>query len=162
MTETHPFVTYLEGLRDNRGALAALRRGLAGAPGTVPETYRYVVPWLPEDISRRREEAYFLVASLFAYHSLEGGSGNMGDHYARARAMAQDDTAIERRFTNLLATHPEDLGFCLRQAISFLRSKEIPVNWQQLLKDFVNWGHPERFVQRNWARSFWGRGQQAS
>jgi CRISPR system Cascade subunit CasB len=81
----------------------------------------------------------------------------MGAHFARARDPQSDNTAIERRFTVLLAAHPDDLNFYLRQAISFLRSKEVPVNWHQLLSDVLNWGHPDRYVQHQWARAFWGR-----
>jgi CRISPR system Cascade subunit CasB len=159
--KTYPFITYLEGLRDDRGALAALRRGLGQPPGTVASMYPYVVRWLGDDVPPWREEAYYLVAALFAYHPAEGGTGNMGDHFARTRQPQGDDTAIERRFTALLAAHPDDLGFSLRQAVSFLKSKEIPIKWQQLLSDVLNWGHPERYVQQQWARAFWGRDQSA-
>ena len=157
MTKTHPFITYLEGLRDDRGALAALRRGLGQPPGTVADMYRYVVPWLPDGTPPWRETAYYLIAALFAYHPDVGGIGNMGRHFARARDPQGDNTAIERRFTALLAAHPDDLDFYLRQAISFLKSKEAPVNWHQLLFDVLAWDHPERYVQQQWARAFWGR-----
>ncbi len=157
MKQSHPFVDYLESLRDDRAALASLRRGLGQAPGTVADMYRYVVPWLPDDVPRRREDAYYLVAALFAFHPAAGGVGNMGDHFARTRDPQGGDTAIERRFTALLAAHPDDLGFYLRQAVSFLRSKEVPINWHQLLSDVMNWGRPERHVQAEWARAFWGR-----
>ena len=157
MTDTHPFVVYLEGLRENRGALAALRRGLGQPPGTVADMYRYVVPWLPEDAKLWQEASSYQIAALFAYHPQAGGTGNMGDHFARARDPSGDDTAIERRFTALLAAHRDDVDFYLRQAISFLRSKEVPVDWHQLLTDLRAWGHPDRYVQRQWARAFWGR-----
>jgi len=155
MTENHPFITRLENLRDNRGALAALRRGLGQPPGTVADMYRYVVPWLPDDAPLWRERAYYLVAALFAYHPDAGGAGNMGDHFACTRS--HDDTAVERRFTALLAAHPDDLPYYLRQAVSFLKSKETPINWNQLLSDVMAWGHPDRYVQKSWARAFWGR-----
>ncbi len=158
----HPFVQYLESKRDDRGALAALRRGLGRPPGTVADMYRYVVPWLPDDAPRWKKEAYYLAAALFAYHPSTGGRGNMGDHFARARDPQGDKTAIERRFTALLAAHPDDLGFYLRQAVSFLKSKEVPINWHQLLSDVMNWGHPDRYVQQNWARTFWGHPDEES
>jgi CRISPR system Cascade subunit CasB len=60
----------------------------------------------------------------------------------------------------LLAAHPDDLDFHLRQAVSFLKSRDVPVNWHQLLSDVLAWGHPERYVQRRWARAFWGRSTQ--
>ncbi|MEI7990092.1 MAG: type I-E CRISPR-associated protein Cse2/CasB, partial [Chloroflexota bacterium] len=55
-----------------------------------------------------------------------------------------------------LKTHPEDLYFYLRQIMSILKSKGIPINWSQLLRDIGYWDHPNRFVQRRWAASFWG------
>jgi CRISPR system Cascade subunit CasB len=157
MTQTRPFITYLESLRDDRAALAALRRGLGQPPGTVPGMYRYVIPWLPAEAPGWLQDATYMIAALFAYHPAGGGTGNMGDHFAHTRDPQADNSAIERRFTALLAAHPDDLGFYLRQAISFLRSKEVPVNWHQLLSDVLAWGHPDRNVQKRWASAFWGR-----
>ena len=157
MTQSEAFIGYLESRRDDRGTLAALRRGLGQSPGTVADMYRYVVPWLSEDTPPSREAAYYTIAALFAYHPDPGGSGNMGRHFAQACDPQADNTAIERRFTVLLATHPDDLDFHLRQAVSFVKSKNVPINWQQLLSDVLAWGYPERYVQRRWARAFWGR-----
>jgi len=151
------FVEYLENVREDRGALAALRRGLGQPPGTVADTYRYVVPWLPADAKPWHEAVYYQIGALFAYHPTQGGTGNMGDHFARTRGPQGDDTAIERRFTALLAAHPDDLSTYLRQAISYLRSKEVPVNWHRLFRDLQRWGYENRPVQREWARAFWRR-----
>jgi CRISPR system Cascade subunit CasB len=155
--KTHPFIDYLENLRNDRGTLAALRRGLGQPPGTVASMYPYVVRWLPDDAPPWREAIYYQIAALFAYHPAEGGSGNMGRHFARARDPQGDNTALERRFTALLAAHPDDLDFYLRQAVSFLRSKEVPVHWHQLFYDLQRWGYESRSVQKAWARAFWGR-----
>jgi len=158
--ELHPFIRYLVSLaeRDDRGGLAALRRGLGQPPGTVAETYRYVIPWLPQNPSRTQERAYYLIASLFAYHPKYTPYGNMGTHLAQTRSPERDEDALERRFTALLAAHPEDMSVYLRQAVSYLKSKdEIPVNWSQLLKDLQWWAHPDRFVQKRWANAFWRR-----
>ena len=157
MTQSSSFVEYLEGLRDDRGALAALRRGLGRAPGTVPDLYRYVVPWIPAKASRSCEHAHYLIAALYAYHPQSTATGNMGNHFAHARQPQGDDTALERRFSALLTAHPDDLPSFLRHAISFLKSQDTPINWQQLFLDVQRWDHPERFVQRQWARGFWGR-----
>ena len=159
MSEPHPFVKYLEGLRDNRGALAALRRGLGKPTGAEPQMYRYVVPWLPIDPPPWVEKAYYVVAALFASHPLPGGSGNLGNSFAQARAREGDTKAIERRFTALLAAHPDDLPLFLRQSVSYLRSKDIPIDWHQLIRDVSNWGHPDygARVRRAWAGRYWGQ-----
>src|SRR5450759_404004 len=68
--EREPLVGYLERLRDkdDRGALAALRRALGKPPGEAPEAYPYVVPFLPREVSAWQEQVYYLVAALFAVH----------------------------------------------------------------------------------------------
>lgn len=158
-TKEHPFIAYLESLasEQNRGKLAALRRGLGQPAGTVADMYPYVVPWLPVKVSHQEEAAYYLIASLFAFHPESTPEGNLGSHLARTIADEQGRQAVERRFMALLNAHPDDLDVALRQVISFLRSKDQPINWRQLLRDICNWNHPERFVQKNWANSFWSR-----
>lgn len=160
--EVQPFIAYLQSLaeKEERGALAALRRGLGQTPGTVADTFRYVEPWLGERRSATREAAFYLVASLFAFHPVSTNQGNMGTHMAQARTEANED-ALERRFTVLLAAHVDDLPNYLRQAISFLKSKEVPINWDELLWDLQNWEEkrddPRRSVQKKWASAFWSR-----
>jgi len=154
--EQHPFIQYLEGLHEDRGALAALRRGLGLQPGRAPEMFRYVVPWLPKKVSREAEAAYYLVASLFAYHPLITSEGDIGAHLHKTFSGEGENAATERRFTALLSAHHDDLPVYLRQTISFLKSKDVAVNWQQLFRDLQNWNHPQGFVQKRWAKSFWG------
>ncbi|MDI7276195.1 MAG: type I-E CRISPR-associated protein Cse2/CasB [Anaerolineae bacterium] len=162
MSEPQPFVTYLESLREDRAALACLRRGLGQPPGTVVDMFPYVARWVAPDAPRSLEEAHYLIAALFASHPAAGGAGNMGDHFRRViREDERSADAVERRFTALLAAHPDDLPFYLRQAVSFLRAREVPVNWHQLYSDIRRWGRPERWVQRRWARSFWGHSAEA-
>lgn len=159
----HPFISWLEKLRDDRGALAALRRGLGQAAGTVPDMYPYVVPLLPKTPNRDLEEVYYLIASLFAYHPESATAGNFGDHFRTVANIEREHSdAIERRFAILLRAHPDDLPTLLRQAVDYLRSKNIPINWDQLLNDLLRWSSPSRFVQRRWANAFWGSENQPS
>jgi len=158
----HPFVTYLERLSEDRAALAALRRGLGQPLGTVADMYQYVVPWVPQGSTRRYEEALYLIAALYASHPESGGQGNVGDHFARVRQPG-GHTAVERRFVALLSSHPDDLPLHLRQAVSYLKSRDVVVNWDQLLRDLLHWGYPDRRVQKQWARRFWSSaGQQGT
>jgi len=162
MTEQtiHPFIDHLQKLaeRQERGALAALRRGLGQPPGTVADMFRYVEPFLPQKRSARQEAAYYVLASLFAFHPRSTATGNMGTHMTQARSEGGEE-ALERRFTALLAAHPDDLPDYLRQAISFLASKDVAVNWNQLFWDLQNWDDEDRRVQKRWASAFWGRSQ---
>lgn len=167
-TERNGLIDFLERVRDGndqsraRAILATLRRGLGKEPGEDANVMRYVVPYLPAEDQPWRDRPYFLIASLFALHPEPGGSGNMGKHFAAIRQGQPSEEAIERRFTALLNTHEEDLDSQLRQAVSLCKAHGVPIDWQQLFRDVQGWGRPNRWVQRNWARSFWGRTQDAS
>jgi len=165
MTEQkkHHFIEYLEGLASSqeRGALAALRRGLGQPPGTIVTMYPYVVPHLPT--AKSQEMACYLIAPLFALHPKAGGIGDFGNHWRQCDPEGKNSDALERRFTALLAAHPDDLPDYLRQAVSFLKSKDVSVNWNQLFWDLQNWDEkrddPKASVQKRWAGSFWGKSQ---
>lgn len=175
MSQDHGFVTYLASLAENRGALAALRRGLGQPPGTVPDMFRYVVPMLPKAAfpGSWTERSYYLLAALYASHPavdashpIAAAEGNLGNHFAVHLDMQNPERndAIERRFIALLTAHPDDLHIYLRQAISFLRSKETPVNWHQLMWDVLQLGYPDSAtaVRKRWADAFWRRGAAAA
>lgn len=155
------FVEHLKDLaeRKDRGALAALRRGLGKPPGTAPEMFRYVVPWTSQ-LAVAEEDRFFLVASLFALHPVSCDEGNMGDVFRSIRIAAGGaDVAesLEKRFVALLNAHREDLPNHLRHAVALARSHDVPINWVRLIRDLDHWDHPDRFIQRDWARQYWGR-----
>lgn len=155
---THPFIDRLQELaqKQERGALAALRRGLGQPPGTAPEMYRYVEPFNPP---QKSSWVYYLIASLFALHPKSGGVSNFGAHMRACDPEGKYSDALERRFTALLSAHLDDLPDYLRQAVSFLKSKEIPVNWDRLFWDLQYWDDEDRNIQKRWASAFWGRAQ---
>ncbi|CCF85744.1 CRISPR-associated protein, Cse2 family [Nitrolancea hollandica Lb] len=167
-TRNGAFIESLERLvqRKDRGALAALRRGLGQPPGEVAQMYPYVVPWLPQHaVTPRKEDAYYQIAALFAFwyqgrsSFLRNGRipNNLGASLARL-ADATASESVERRFVALLNCHSEDLPDHLRHAVGLLRTADIPVDWDQLLRDIQDWGREDRRVQRSWARSYWGHG----
>lgn len=158
------FVEYLEKLDtdQDRAALAALRRSLSKSPGQAAEAHQHVL-WL--NPPSREEPAYYLVAGLFALHPAnwrkeEGDKRltNFGASFAWLKSKT-DSGSIEKRFVALLDCHEDDLPEHLRHAISLFKSKEILVDWVQLLRDLRNWNHEDRFVQRRWARAFWGEAE---
>jgi len=161
------FIEYLIHLsqEQNRGILAVLRRGLSQPPAADVNMYPHVARFVNEkERGTQREKIYYLIAALFAYHPLFTHEGNFGRHM-RLAAGDVGLEAAERRFTALLNAHADDLPDYLRQAISYLRSKEVAVNWEVLFKDLKNWEASDRFIQRSWANSFWGyapAGQQAN
>ena len=98
------------------------------------------------------EETYFLVATLFPWaESREEGNLGHALRLARDEKYAQ---GLDRRVEVLLDANREQLPFRLRQAVRFLDSQRVGVNWPQLLKDLLAWDHPKRYVQENWARTY--------
>lgn len=161
--EDRDFIYYLKSLseRVQRGALAALRRGLGKPPGSEPLTYPYVVPKLPNDLrSPEDEEPYYLVASLYALHPLSATAGNMGSHLRELTRQSGSDEPppnVERRFVLLLSAHPNDLYKLLQPAVNLLKASNVPINWYQLLHDLKRWHHTDARsdVRRTWATDFW-------
>lgn len=138
---------------DDRAAFAVLRRGLGKPPGTDIGSFPYVVPFIPEtDSAPFRSWPYFLVASLFATHPVQGkDKTNMGDAIRALKATPSRDG----RFKALLNAHVDDVPTHLRQLVSQLSAGGIAFDWAQLLRDLKGWSHPDQFVQRSWARAFW-------
>ncbi len=155
MNDRKDFIDYLTEMIQDRGRLAALRRGLGQPPANCPAMYPVIAPWLPSNCSYRDEQRHYLIASLFAFHPKDTQTGNMGSHLRRVCDQNTEE-AISRRFVALLASHADDLPLYLRQTISYLKSKDTEINWRQLFKDLRSWDHPERFIQRHWANAFWG------
>jgi CRISPR system Cascade subunit CasB len=107
---------------------------------------------LPYGLSATQEEIYFLAATLYPLAE-GGGKGNLGDSLRRARD-PKNHKGLDRRIEILLDADASQLPFRLRQAVKFLKSRRVPVNWQQLLEDLQKWNHPKRFVQKQWARDY--------
>lgn len=156
------FIRYLENIviHEDLGLLAALRRGLGKAPGTSVEMHPYVAVFPIRCKTRWEEDVHYLVATLFAtwYQGkntiVRDPPRNLGASFGILAQQVQSES-IEKRFVALLNSHPEDLPVHLRHAISLLRSKEVPIDWRQLLRDMIHWDHEDRFVQRAWAKAFW-------
>jgi len=156
MKEESRLIRYLKNLekRQNRAALANLRRGLGKPPKTSMEMYPYLGQFLSHETKPHYENAVFIVAALFAYYpDAPGNAGNLG---ASLRQLKDDSDSIEKRFVALLNAEIEDLPYYLRQIVGLLKSKEIAVNWQTLFEDVQLWSNHNRRVQTRWARSFWG------
>ncbi len=150
------FVRSLVGLADNedRGALAALRRGLGVPPGHCAAMYPHVVPHLSEG-GDATDRWFFVVGALFASHPRHQPGATLGETFGRARRTNELSDSGEAQFFALLDAHPDDLPERLRWAIGWLASKEIPVDWERLLRDLCRWRREDHSVQMDWARNYY-------
>lgn len=145
--------TFVERLAKlDAGERARLKRNagqkLAESRGVMGMFYHL----LPPGVSEYQHEAYFMLATLYPLAD-GGGQGNLGDALRLAR-QAKNAKGVDRRVEILLDADDAQLPFRLRQAIRFLKSNNVRVNWPRLLADLLRWAHPNRFVQQQWARSY--------
>jgi CRISPR system Cascade subunit CasB len=169
----HPLIARLVQLkeRDDRAALAALRRGLGKPAGTVPEMFPYVEPFIPVNEYASHVDAAYLVASLFGLHPNHGepseearsrqqrGFGASLARIRRREGSTDEDEGVTRRFGALLNCDREALPTHLRHVMTLLhsRSAETVIDYGQLYNDIIDWEAPDRRTQRNWAAGFWRR-----
>jgi len=149
-----------------RGAMATLRRALSEDQADILRAYEYIGYLLPSDV--RRQDDYLLVAALFATHPLyeesEKNWNNLGTHLGMLRRRKQQQNeatdSLDKRFSSLVAASGEELPYHLRAVIRFLKDAAIPVHWEQLLRDVLNWEYENAdptkpTVQRRWANAYW-------
>ncbi|HFB39516.1 MAG TPA: type I-E CRISPR-associated protein Cse2/CasB [Oceanithermus sp.] len=133
------------------GAMAALRRSLAFEPGTYAKSFPYVEPFVTGDGWSRK--ALYLTAGLFAEHQKH----QPGRPFARVLAevkQARGSESLEQRFLALLDADEDQIAYRLRQNVRL--ASEHPFDWVHFTKDLLYWFHPDRFVQVNWARDYFG------
>lgn len=155
------FIGRLETLakREDRGALAALRRGLGKPPGAVPEMAPYVEP----AFDGAPDEAY-IVASLFGLHphhdrSERQARRGLGSDLRALRTSADgEDPGAVRRFTALLDANREAVPEHLRHLVKLLRARtgDAPIDYLQLFYDLRDWDDTGHRVQKRWSSGFWG------
>ncbi len=156
MSDPRPQVTrFIERLADlDAGERARLKRNAGKTLAEARDTalalfYRLLPPGVPE----YQEETYFLVATLYPFAEAST-DGNLGDALRQARAVVGSRQGLDRRVAILLDADAAQLPFRLRQTIQYLAANRVAVNWAQLLEDLLSWNHPDRWVQRNWARAY--------
>ena len=107
---------------------------------------------LPPDIPPYQYETFFLVATLYPVAE-EGGSGNLGDSLRLCR-IPNNEKSLDRRMEILLDSDEGQIPYRLRQVVHLFQTNRIRINWPQLLEDLLKWTHPDHFIQRRWAQSY--------
>jgi CRISPR system Cascade subunit CasB len=144
--------TFLEKLTQlDAGNKAKLKRD-AGKTIAEAQSIGLFYRLLPYGLNAAQEETYFLTATLYPIAE-SGAAGNLGASLRRARD-PKNHKGLDRRIEILLDADKTQLPFRLRQAIQFLKSKRVSVNWQRLIEDLQKWNRPSRIAQKQWARAY--------
>jgi CRISPR type I-E-associated protein CasB/Cse2 len=148
------FVGALRRARDDRGKMAALRRGLTDNVRMHVDAWP-VVAGLGGDIA---QPACVAIAALYASHPEESDARDFGE---TCRRLGQDDgnnllESFERRFRRLLACGDvEDVIAQLRSWARLAASRNVGVNYESLFADLLNWRWYSEEIRVKWAKSFW-------
>jgi CRISPR system Cascade subunit CasB len=137
------------------GDQARLRRAVGKTMAEATDTLGLFYQLLPYGVPTTRQPTYFLVATLYPLVDA-GGKGDLGQ---ALRSAVQDANrkGLDRRMVTLLDADETQLPFRLRQAVHYLQGQRVRLDWPQLLQDLLQWNHPNRFVQQQWARSYFSR-----
>ncbi|MGD9156605.1 MAG: type I-E CRISPR-associated protein Cse2/CasB [Bacillota bacterium] len=139
-------------LKRNAGNLLAESCG-----GAMTIFYRV----LPYGVHPSQEEIWFAIATLrflnrYLAASSEADQRDFGWTLQNLKKAYPSDS-FDGRVRGLLDCQriEEDgaLTYRLRQLIKLADGKGISVDWEMLLCDLLSWNHPERWVQKKWART---------
>ena len=142
-------------IKGDNGANAVFKRALSGEERHIRNTYSMVLPYL-EGIPRRQQEVWIFVASLSVYYpqTIREQQQNFGSS-CRDLANHTHSEGADRRFRALLDTSLEDIQSPLTSLVRQIKTKEVHIDYPQLLADLCQWEQPNQYIQDNWARSFW-------
>jgi CRISPR type I-E-associated protein CasB/Cse2 len=115
------------------------------------------VGWLFHRVPDFALDDAILAAGLFAW--VKGGCPqvdkvNFGEAFGAGLTL-EGKQQREKRFIDLLDTDAEELPYKLRQAISLIARDTVGLDWVRLIRHLAHWDHPDRWVQKEWARGFW-------
>lgn len=151
------------------GDLARLKRNAGNrfdeASRVTGLFYNKVLPY--SNIGNWSEDRYFLVATLYPLLEKRQDKNapvtaatppptDFGLSLRRIRN-ADNETGLDRRIERLLDADEQQLPFQLRQAVHFLASNRGRVDWGNLLADLLRWPSPDKWVQKKWAKSYFGK-----
>lgn len=151
---------FLRSRQEDRGFMANLRCALVESKRHRAWPYVANFGGIGE---QHRNKVVQTVAGLYATHSEETHEGNFG---ATCRKLLSDDERkmlnqaegigpLSRRFQHLLAADGDEIFDRVVRLVLRAKAQDIPVNYEQLYKDLLDWEYRTDRVRVRWAQSFW-------
>lgn len=140
-----------------RKELAELRRGLGKQPGMVDSMHKHV---LFLDLYPNQRDAAYIVGSIFGL-CWEVPPAPRWKSFAQSLHETDRSESFEKKFLAICRADFDQLPFYLSDAAKYIKAKKptqagpIGISWTQLLRDVADWEHPDRVVQRRWAKDWW-------
>lgn len=161
-THASRFLARLRKITNDRGKMAALRRGASEA--TKRQAWP-VIAGLGEDIGNF---AACTVGAFFAEHpEEENNSWSFGETCRRIALHGATGFDIpdsfDKRFRRLLACDTaEEVAGQFKAWIRFAKAKGIRVNYERMYNDLAFWDKSADETKLRWARGFWPARKEAS
>jgi CRISPR system Cascade subunit CasB len=152
-------LAYLRSLREDRGAMANLRCALA------PNRRFQAWPLLTHVRESIGNKAIETVAGLFAFHPADKPIGNFGitcQHIAKHFRRDDGTSTFDHRFIRLLSCNQTELCLRLRPLVFTAKAKEIPIDYEKLLKDLLSWDKEKDEIRIHWAKAYWDNQEHTS
>jgi CRISPR type I-E-associated protein CasB/Cse2 len=148
-------------LRADRGDVVELRRLLAPSPVPTRAYWRLNPPrWVwPEELPMWLAGLAAHVPRSVAAPNEQPerpGAALRRAHRAIERNGLGSARAFEREVSKLLTCHPEDVHREIVPVVQLASRAGVRLHYGLLLYDLAHWGSTARYVQRGWARDFWG------
>ena len=149
------FIQTLEQFRigKNTAALSACRRGFLYDDKFL-EPYPFLNRMVPEG---KNSEMYYLIAGLYAIHPMnsDGYHYNFGTAMRACYNASNQTSSFEKRFSTFLQADSDELKRSLFSLIQLAKSKNVPINYAELLEGLMFWNSDRNYSKKNWANSFW-------
>jgi len=136
----------------NRGQQARLKRNAGKPLNEAHNVMGLFYRILPPNVSSHQVPYYFMTATLYPVAD-SGDEGNFGLSLKQIRTKENQD-GLDRRMEILLDADESQLPFRLRQAVYIIHGERGSIYWSRLLQDLLYWTHYNRFVQQQWAESY--------
>ena len=159
-TFTESFVQYLQSMQNDRGKMAALRKGLIEnqAEATWPLLSRFINFDKPYQI-----KALQTAAGLFAHHSNDMHTGNFGSlcyqllsDDERDKIARGESGSITKHFQYALAANGDEIFARVKRLVLRAKRDDIAVNYVQLTDDLLNWNsYKKDRIKLAWGKEFW-------
>lgn len=157
MSQPIDFINALRRLKNDRGRLAELRRGLSET--TRPSAWPALVS-LGGQVDNIVD---MTIAGLYALHPEETSAPNLGATWRELRRRNRDNTlpvndntrtSFEHRFIRLLSCQTkEELCEHLRPFVIRAKSEGLGINYDALYMDASYWENPK--TRLKWAKEYW-------
>lgn len=165
LEEARAFVQTLTSWRDtNRGRLSQLKRNV-GEPLPGRGVLWFTGTLYSHGVPQWKHDEYFLAATIFDLNRFPTDFPNpnarsLGASMRRAVANGANEESTGRRLQILLDADFEEksaseLAFRTRQIVQWLAGRQTGVDYAHLIADLCQWSHPDRYIQKKWAREFY-------